>query len=88
MHSNGRRGRSQGTAGEDYSVRDGLLSDVILSLAAAPNGDLWVGTPDGLNRIRGGRIDPSPRPTGCRTTSSARCWWTPMGRCGLGRGAG
>ncbi len=40
-----------------YSVRDGLLSDVILSLAAAPNGDLWVGTPDGLNRIRGGRID-------------------------------
>jgi signal transduction histidine kinase/ligand-binding sensor domain-containing protein len=40
-----------------YSVRDGLLSDVILSLAAAPNGDLWVGTPDGLNRIRGGKID-------------------------------
>ncbi len=40
-----------------YSVRDGLLSDVILSLAAAPNGNLWVGTPDGLNRIRGGRID-------------------------------
>ncbi|HEY1159326.1 MAG TPA: two-component regulator propeller domain-containing protein [Terracidiphilus sp.] len=40
-----------------YSVRNGLASDVILSLAAARNGDLWVGTPDGLNRIRGGRID-------------------------------
>ncbi len=40
-----------------YTVRDGLLSDVILSLAAAKNGDLWVGTPDGLNRIRAGRID-------------------------------
>jgi signal transduction histidine kinase/ligand-binding sensor domain-containing protein len=40
-----------------YSVRNGLLSDVILSLAAASNGDLWVGTPDGLNRIRGGRVD-------------------------------
>jgi len=40
-----------------YTVRDGLLSDVILSLAAAPNGDLWVGTPDGLNRIRHGVID-------------------------------
>ncbi|MGA2350309.1 MAG: two-component regulator propeller domain-containing protein [Terracidiphilus sp.] len=40
-----------------YTVRDGLLSDVILSLAAAPNGDLWVGTPDGLNRIHAGRID-------------------------------
>ncbi|HEV2486923.1 MAG TPA: two-component regulator propeller domain-containing protein [Terracidiphilus sp.] len=40
-----------------YSVRDGLMSDLILSLAASSNGDLWVGTPDGLNRIRGGRID-------------------------------
>jgi signal transduction histidine kinase/ligand-binding sensor domain-containing protein len=39
-----------------YTVRNGLLSDVILSLAAAPNGDLWVGTPDGLNRIRRGSI--------------------------------
>ena len=42
---------------KNYSVRDGLLSDVILSLAAAPNGDLWVGTPDGLNRIRTGMIE-------------------------------
>jgi signal transduction histidine kinase len=40
----------------NYSVKNGLLSDVILSLAAAPNGDLWVGTPDGLNRIRKGAI--------------------------------
>jgi signal transduction histidine kinase len=39
-----------------YSVRNGLLSDVILSLAAAPNGDLWVGTADGLSRIRKGAI--------------------------------
>ena len=38
-------------------MRDGLISDVILSLAAAPNGDLWVGTPDGLNRIRRGAVD-------------------------------
>jgi hypothetical protein len=30
---------------------------VILSLAAAPNGDLWVGTPDGLSRIRGNKVD-------------------------------
>ena len=40
-----------------YTVREGLASNVILSLAAAPDGDLWVGTPDGLNRIRKGRID-------------------------------
>jgi len=37
--------------------RGPLLSQVILSLAAAPNGDIWVGTPDGLNRIRGGAVD-------------------------------
>jgi ligand-binding sensor domain-containing protein len=37
-----------------YSVEDGLASNVILSLAAAPNGDIWIGTPDGLNRIRAG----------------------------------
>ena len=41
---------------KSYTVKDGLLSDVILSLAAAPNGDLWIGTPDGLNRIRGRSI--------------------------------
>jgi signal transduction histidine kinase/ligand-binding sensor domain-containing protein len=40
-----------------YTVRNGLMSDVILSLTTAPNSDLWVGTPDGLNRIRGGKID-------------------------------
>jgi len=38
-------------------VHYALLSDVILSLAAAPNGDLWVGTPDGLNRIHGSAVD-------------------------------
>ena len=44
------------SAVRSYSAKDGLLSDVILSLAPARNGDLWVGTPDGLNRIRGGSI--------------------------------
>jgi signal transduction histidine kinase/ligand-binding sensor domain-containing protein len=39
-----------------WSVRDGLASNVILSLAAAPGGDLWVGTPDGLSRIRAGSV--------------------------------
>jgi len=42
---------------KSYTVSNGLLSDVILSLAAAPNGDVWVGTPDGLNRIHAGKID-------------------------------
>ncbi|MGO8760317.1 MAG: two-component regulator propeller domain-containing protein [Terracidiphilus sp.] len=40
-----------------YSVENGLASNVILSLATGRGGDLWVGTPDGLNRIRGGRVE-------------------------------
>jgi signal transduction histidine kinase/ligand-binding sensor domain-containing protein len=39
-----------------FTVRQGMPSDVILSLAAAPNGDLWVGTPDGLSRIHGDAV--------------------------------
>jgi signal transduction histidine kinase/ligand-binding sensor domain-containing protein len=39
------------------SVNNGLASNVILSLASAPNGDLWVGTPDGLNRVREGMVE-------------------------------
>jgi ligand-binding sensor domain-containing protein/signal transduction histidine kinase len=51
-----RRGLTGPGGKRNYTVRDGLLSDVILSLAAAPNGDLWVGTPDGLNLIRRGQV--------------------------------
>jgi len=51
-----RRSGDKVSAVRHYSARDGLLSDVILSLASALNGDLWVGTPDGLNRIRGGSV--------------------------------
>jgi len=51
-----RRGATGLGSNRNYTVRDGLLSDVILSLAAAPNGDLWVGTPDGLNLIRRGQV--------------------------------
>jgi signal transduction histidine kinase/ligand-binding sensor domain-containing protein len=40
-----------------YAVPDVLLSKVILSLAPGHSGELWVGTPDGLNRIRGGAVD-------------------------------
>jgi signal transduction histidine kinase/ligand-binding sensor domain-containing protein len=40
-----------------WTVRDGLMSNLILSLTAAPNGDVWVGTPDGLNRIRGNKVE-------------------------------
>ena len=39
-----------------YTVKDGLLSDVILSLAAGPHREIWAGTPDGLNRIGAGGV--------------------------------
>jgi signal transduction histidine kinase/ligand-binding sensor domain-containing protein len=40
-----------------FSIRDGLLSDVILTLAADRSGGIWIGTPDGLNHIQGSRIE-------------------------------
>jgi signal transduction histidine kinase len=48
--------RSQLTGVQTYSVKRGLASDVVLSIAGASNGDVWVGTPDGLSRIRGSSI--------------------------------
>ena len=58
LGSAGRAGdRAARGAIRTYTPADGLASDVILSLAVAPNGDVWVGTPDGLNRIRGHRVD-------------------------------
>lgn len=40
-----------------YAVQNGMASNVILSLAAGHGGELWAGTPDGLNRIAGGRVE-------------------------------
>lgn len=39
-----------------FTTGNGLLSNVILSLATGADGNVWVGTPDGLNRIGHGRI--------------------------------
>jgi signal transduction histidine kinase/streptogramin lyase len=39
------------------STKDGLISDVILTVAADQDGSLWIGTPDGLNRLRGEKIE-------------------------------
>jgi ligand-binding sensor domain-containing protein len=67
-----RRGTDDAFTSKNYSVHDGLLSDVILSLASASNGDLGVGT---------------RRRMGWRMILCDRCWWTRMARCGLARGA-
>jgi ligand-binding sensor domain-containing protein/signal transduction histidine kinase len=39
------------------STKDGLTSDFILALAADRDGSLWIGTPDGLDHLRGNKID-------------------------------
>lgn len=48
--------RFQGGQTESLSTRDGLSSDVILSLAPDRDGSLWIGTPDGLNHLQAGKI--------------------------------
>ena len=40
-----------------FSTKDGLLSEIILALAPAPNNSVWVGTPDGLNHITNNHIE-------------------------------
>jgi ligand-binding sensor domain-containing protein/signal transduction histidine kinase len=39
------------------STKDGLISDVILTVAADRDGSLWIGTADGLNHLRGEKIE-------------------------------
>ncbi len=47
-------GLSRRTA-RGFETIPGLSSGVVLALASAPNGDIWAGTPTGLNRIHGGK---------------------------------
>jgi ligand-binding sensor domain-containing protein/signal transduction histidine kinase len=47
-YENGKAGR--------LSIKDGLLSDIILTLAPGRDGSLWIGTPDGLNHLQNRKI--------------------------------
>ena len=59
-------------ARETFTMKDGLSSNVVSSLLATRSGVLWVGTPDGVNRIEGGRIATvaGPGTGGSRAVSS------------------
>ncbi len=48
--------RQQSSKAQQISTHDGLISDIILSLAPGTHNSLWAGTPDGLNHIEGTRI--------------------------------
>ncbi len=37
----------------NFSVKDGLLSNYVLTLVVGPNGDIWAGTDMGINRFDG-----------------------------------
>ena len=39
-----------------YSQKDGLPSDTVQSVLAAPNGDVWIATINGLARLSGGKL--------------------------------
>ncbi|HZD47569.1 MAG TPA: two-component regulator propeller domain-containing protein [Silvibacterium sp.] len=38
------------------TTANGLSSNVVLSIASDANGNLWLGTPDGLDRLRDGKV--------------------------------
>jgi ligand-binding sensor domain-containing protein/signal transduction histidine kinase len=49
--------RYKGGETRHLSTKDGLISDVILTLAGDRDGSLWIGTPDGLNHLSGQKIE-------------------------------
>ena len=48
--------RQQSGKTQHLSTHDGLISEIILSLAPGAHNSLWAGTPDGLNHIEGNKI--------------------------------
>ncbi len=49
--------RWQNNSIHHFSTKDGLRSEIILSLAPGANNSIWVGTPDGLNHIQGNQVE-------------------------------
>lgn len=41
---------------QHYSIDNGLLSEIILSLAPGADGSVWAGTPDGLNHVESAKV--------------------------------
>ncbi len=49
-----------GSTSQTFTTQQGLASNTILSLAAAQDDSLAVGTPDGLDRLAHGHVSPAP----------------------------
>jgi ligand-binding sensor domain-containing protein len=42
---------------KNYNIPDGLADQFVYDIAEAPNGDYWIATWSGVNRVRGGNLD-------------------------------
>ncbi len=45
------------TGKKSYTKKDGLISNLVLSLLTATNGDIWIGTEDGISRFDGNKFE-------------------------------
>ncbi len=52
-----------------YSQKDGLPSDTVQSVVAAPNGDVWIATINGLARFSGGKLSAFKTDAGLATNT-------------------
>jgi signal transduction histidine kinase/ligand-binding sensor domain-containing protein len=62
----GRRIEQFGPEAEQFTEKDGLLSDVVYALLEDDEGNIWVSTGRGLERFREGAFTPSATPGGVR----------------------
>ena len=68
----------------DFTVEDGLPSNVVNAIVQTRNGFLWVGTDAGLVRFNGSRFIPFELRHGQQTQGSVRALAEGSGRCPLG----
>jgi signal transduction histidine kinase/ligand-binding sensor domain-containing protein len=67
---------------------DGLASDAITALADDGNGNLWVGTDKGLNRVSGGRVRQTFTTADGLPANTVRCLLAAEGALWVGTSAG
>jgi signal transduction histidine kinase/ligand-binding sensor domain-containing protein len=77
----GRRIAQFGPEAEQFSEKDGLLSNVVSALLEDDEGNIWVSTVGGLERFREGAFTPSATPGGVRqrlvvATRDSSVWTT------------
>jgi ligand-binding sensor domain-containing protein/signal transduction histidine kinase len=67
-----------------YTRGEGLSDDRVLCLAEGPDGAFWIGTEQGLNRMRDGRFETYFRENGLGSDTVRSMWMDPEGTLWLG----